>query len=154
MGLILFILFVSVPIIEIALFIKIGGAIGLFPTLAVVILTALVGSALLRIQGFATLSRARQDMEDGQIPIDQVVHGLFLLVAGVLLLTPGFFTDAVGFALFFPPLRLALGQKIVNAFMSSGRVHMETHVYPGSRGRPTDNTVIDGEAVEVPGEER
>jgi len=148
MGVVLFIIFIVVPLVEIGLFIKVGGAIGLGMTLVIVILTALLGSTLLRIQGLSTFERARTSMDQGQIPVDQVVHGLFLLVAGVLLLTPGFFTDAVGFALFFPGLRLALGQKIMGLMAARGGIHMETHVYSETRGRDGGSTIIEGEVID------
>ena len=152
MGVVLFIIFIVVPLVEIGLFIKVGGAIGLGMTLVIVILTALLGSTLLRLQGLSTFKRARTAMDQGQIPVDQVVHGLFLLVAGVLLLTPGFFTDAVGFALFFPPLRLALGQKIMAGMAARGDIHMESHMdasaYSERRRGPRGPTIIEGEVVD------
>ena len=92
----LFILLLVVPIVEIALFIKVGGLIGVWPTIGIVIATALAGAALLRRQGLATLRSARASLADNRFPIDEVFDGLCLAVAGALLLTPGFFTDAVG----------------------------------------------------------
>ena len=88
----LFILLLAVPIVEIALFIKIGGLIGLWPTIGIVIATALAGAALLRSQGLATLRSARASLAENRFPLDQVFDGLCLAVAGALLLTPGFFT--------------------------------------------------------------
>lgn len=108
----LFLLLVTVPIIEIALFIEVGGRIGLGPTLGVVILTALVGAALLRRQGLATLKSARASLVQNRLPIEEVFDGLCLAIAGALLLTPGFFTDAVGLALFVPPLRAAIRRRV------------------------------------------
>ena len=102
----LFFIFVLVPIIEIALFIEVGGAIGLWPTLAIVVLTALVGSALMRSQGLATLATLQNNLRTGDDPINPIAHGALILVAGVLLLTPGFFTDSVGLALLVPPVRV------------------------------------------------
>jgi len=98
-------LFIAVPIIEIAVFIEIGGEIGLWNTIAVVILTAMVGTWLLRNQGIRTLDRARQSLEQQVFPVAELFDGMCLLVAGALLLTPGFVTDAVGFLLFVPPVR-------------------------------------------------
>ncbi len=104
----LFALFVGVPILEIALFIQVGGWLGLWPTLAIVIATALAGTMLLRTQGIQTLGRLQSSVSEGKNPVDPIAHGALILVAAVLLLTPGFFTDAVGFSLLIPPIRAAL----------------------------------------------
>ena len=103
----LFAILVAVPIIEIALFIQVGGAIGMWPTLAIVILTAFAGTILLRAQGTATLHKLQNSMVEGQNPITPMAHGALILIAGVLLLTPGFFTDAFGLSLMIPPVRAA-----------------------------------------------
>ncbi len=125
-ALILFALFVGVPVAEIGLFIQVGGLIGLWPTLITVVLTALLGTALLRAQGFGVMARAQEAMNRGEVPVDQAIHGVFLLVAGLLLLTPGFLTDAIGFALFVPPIRLALGRKIWQAVQASPNFQMHS----------------------------
>jgi UPF0716 protein FxsA len=104
----LFLLFVAVPIIEIALFIQVGGWIGLWPTLAIVVLTALAGTILVRTQGIQTLHRLQTNLAEGRDPVGPIAHGALILAAGLLLLTPGFFTDAVALALLVPPVRAAL----------------------------------------------
>ncbi|TNE41630.1 MAG: FxsA family protein [Alphaproteobacteria bacterium] len=147
MGLILFLLFLGIPLIEIGLFVKVGGAIGLGPTLLIVIGTAFLGSWLLRTQGLATYRQAQKDMSDGMLPVDQVVHGLFLLIAGVLLLTPGFMTDTLGFLLFMPPFRLALGRWILKYIAKHGDVRVETY-QTESRSRRRGPTIIDGEVID------
>lgn len=101
----LFLLLVGVPMLEIALFIEVGGWIGLWPTLAIVVLTALIGTLMLRAQGFAALAELQHRLDEGGDPTGPLAHGALILVSGVVLLTPGFFTDAVGFALLFPPVR-------------------------------------------------
>ena len=101
----LFFLFVSIPIIEIALFIQIGGSIGLFPTLLIVIATAALGTWLVRGQGIAVLSSLKSQVENLQNPTQQLAHGAMVLFAGALLLTPGFFTDGFGFLLLVPRFR-------------------------------------------------
>ncbi|MGP1256914.1 MAG: FxsA family protein [Kiloniellales bacterium] len=108
MGLLLLAAFIAVPLVEIAVFIQIGGLIGLWPTLAVVVATAVAGTWLLRLQGIATLNRARQQMDRGAMPARELFDGLCLVFAGALLLTPGFVTDAVGLLLFVPAVRDAL----------------------------------------------
>lgn len=104
----LFALLIAVPIIEIALFIQVGGLIGLWPTLMIVVLTAIAGTMLLRQQGLATMQKLQESVHNGQNPMDSIAHGALILVSGVLLLTPGFFTDTVGFLLLVPPVRIAL----------------------------------------------
>ena len=101
----LFIAFLAVPIIEITLFIQIGGAIGLGWTLLTVVITAILGTYFVRSQGVATLARLQSSFSDMRDPTEPLVHGAMILFAGALLLTPGFFTDAVGFALMVPQFR-------------------------------------------------
>lgn len=140
--LILLIVFISVPLIEIALFIKVGGLIGLWPTLGIVLATAIVGTWLLRVQGRAVLMRAQDSLSRQQFPAREVFDGLCLLFAGALLLTPGFFTDAVGFLLFFPPFRSLLRTLAWRYLVVAGRVRMDMY------GR-MDGEVIEGEYEEV-----
>lgn len=101
----LFFIFVAIPIIEIALFIQIGGWLGLFPTLLIVIITAALGTYLLQSQASTTFSKIRQSLETLQNPSEALVEGAMILFAGALLLTPGFFTDFVGFSLLTPWFR-------------------------------------------------
>jgi UPF0716 protein FxsA len=108
MALGLFLIFVGLPILEIALFIEIGGAIGLLPTLGVILLTAVLGTAIVRWQGLRALDRLRASMETGGDPMGPIAHGALILVAGVLLVLPGFFTDALGLLLLVPPIRALL----------------------------------------------
>lgn len=104
----IFAVLIAVPIIEIALFIELGGWVGLWPTIGLVVLTAIIGGVLLRMQGFAAMARLQRSMAEGADPSGPLAHGAMILVAGLLMLTPGFFTDAVGFALLLPPVRSAL----------------------------------------------
>ncbi|MDN2568608.1 FxsA family protein, partial [Aquibium sp. A9E412] len=98
-------LLLVIPLLEIAVFVMVGGAIGVLPTLALVVVTAIAGSILLRVQGFGVVDRIRRTMDAGRMPGRELVHGVMILVAGVLLLTPGFVTDTLGFLLFVPALR-------------------------------------------------
>lgn len=145
----LFLAFLAVPLIEIALFIQIGGAIGLWSTLGIVILTAVIGTYLVRTQGAMALNNLRGSFNTLSDPSEPLAHGAMILFSGALLLTPGFFTDAVGFALLVPAVRAALFRYIkarvnVQSFqMGSGPVH------PQSRQAPRDANVIDGEFEEV-----
>ena len=101
----LLVAFIGVPLIEIALFIQVGGFIGLWPTLLIVVLTAMLGTYLVRSQGAMALSEVRSSFNDLRDPTEPLAHGAMILFSGALLLTPGFFTDAVGFALLVPQVR-------------------------------------------------
>ena len=101
-GRVLFITFLAVPLIEIALFITIGQAIGLVPTLLGVVVTAIIGSVLLRWQGLSVLARMRATLDRGQLPARQVGDAMMIGVGGLLLLLPGYFTDLIGLILVVP----------------------------------------------------
>lgn len=156
MAIVLLAAFIAVPVIEIALFIEVGGWIGLWSTVAIVILTAFAGTTLLRIQGLSVLQRAQESATRNELPIQEVFDGLCLLVAGVLLLTPGFFTDALGFTLFIPLFRELAGRGIWRWLKLHGHVHVGGFgggfggraggPPPGSRGA---GPVIDGDFEEV-----
>ena len=105
---ILFLLFILIPPIEIALFIVVGSHIGLWPTLGIVLVTAVIGASLVSRQGRAEYARLRSEFAAGQFPAKPLVHGAMILVAGALLVTPGFLTDVVGFALLSPQIRESL----------------------------------------------
>ena len=105
---ILFLLFLAAPLVEIYFLIQIGGYIGALPTILLCILTAAAGAILLRIQGIQTLFSAQQKLRQGEIPADDLLGGLILLISGVLLLTPGFITDVIGFLCLVPALRSLL----------------------------------------------
>jgi len=151
MPLLLLLAFIGVPIIEIAVLIEVGGWLGLWPTLGLVVLSALVGSIELRAQGTATLARLRAELDRGELPAQTLFDGACLLVAGALLLTPGFVTDIAGLALFLPPvrrlLRVTLGRYIAR--------HAETHVHvhragpAGPGDDPNAGTVVDADYTEV-----
>ncbi|NNU79101.1 FxsA family protein [Halovulum dunhuangense] len=140
----LFVLFVLVPIIEIALFIQVGGFIGLWPTLAIVIATAAAGTFLVRGQGLATLAQLQASMDRGGDPTGPLANGVLILVAGLLLLTPGFFTDGCGFALLVPQLRAALIRW--GAARLASRIHVAgAHHSHGTTRYETRADIIEGE---------
>ena len=112
----LLLLFTVVPLVELALLIQLDRAIGLAPTIAIVLLTGFAGAAIARWQGLVTLSRVRTEMAAGRAPTGPLVDGLLILVAGAVLLTPGLITDALGFALLLPPTRAAVRRWLVKAF--------------------------------------
>jgi len=98
-------LFVGVPLLELALLIEVGGRIGALPTIALCLLTAAMGGILVRSQGGQVIATLKRQLDRGRLPVEEAFHGLCILVAGLLLLTPGFVTDVIGFALLVPPLR-------------------------------------------------
>lgn len=116
---ILLAIFIVVPLIEVYLLIKVGSVIGAPWTIFLVVFTAMLGAFLVRSQGFSTLRRIQANLADGELPAMELLEGVFLLVAGALLLTPGFFTDAVGFACLTPPLRRA----VIRYALERGLIH-------------------------------
>jgi len=161
MRLIAFLVFVAVPLAELALLIKVGEIIGVLPTVLLVIVTAMLGVTLLRIQGLTVLANARASIEAGRAPVDSVVDGVLLLVAGAFLLTPGLITDSLGFLLLIPDLRRSIAH-----FALTRLIRLETadmRGYPpgsgpagGPRGpgrqtprRPGGGPTIEGEYSRV-----
>lgn len=111
---ILLLAFIFVPIIEIGLFIQVGGFLGLWPTITLVLITAFVGASLVRSQGIQTLMSVQGRLEQGEIPAQQIFEGVMLAVAGVLLLTPGFMTDALGMLVLLPAPRAAIAKYLMS----------------------------------------
>ncbi len=150
MPFILLSLFIGIPIAEIAIFIEVGEEIGLGWTLASILATAVIGTWLVRRQGLQTLARARAAMDRKELPVAEALSGICILIAGVLLLTPGFLTDALGFLLLIPPLRLALGLAVVAQLRRSGRFTVHAAGTYGARpSRDGRGPIIDGEFQEV-----
>lgn len=139
----LFVLFLLVPLIEIYVLIQVGDVIGAGWTIFAVVATAVLGAVLLRQQGFSTLQKAQQKMAQGQIPATAMFEGVMLLFSGALLLTPGFVTDSIGFALLVPAIR----EVIINSMIATGayRFHGKAHYRRYDR---EDSTIIDGEVVD------
>ncbi|WP_207485363.1 FxsA family protein [Arenibaculum pallidiluteum] len=134
-----------VPIVEIALFIQVGGLIGLWPTLGIIVATAVLGTVLMRTQGFAVLARAQAAMGRGDLPVGEVFDGACVLLGGLLLLLPGFFTDVLGILLLIPPLRRWVGRRAMAWLLRNGRVQ----VWATAETRRTGPVVIDGEFREL-----
>ncbi|MCW8346275.1 MULTISPECIES: FxsA family protein [Vibrio] len=111
---ILLLLFICVPIIEIGLFIQVGGFLGLWPTIGLVLITAFVGATLVRSQGLQTLMSVQTRLQKGEMPAQQIVEGVMLAVSGVLLLTPGFMTDAMGMLVLLPAPRAAIAKYLMS----------------------------------------
>ena len=148
-GLIIFLLLFGIPIAEIALFIQVGDLIGLWPTLGTIVLTALAGTALVRAQGIGILTRIQAETQAGRLPVGELISGACLVVAGLLLLTPGFLTDAIGFLLLIPVTRSMLGAFAVQAMMRrGGTAHFSAGGFrqrSGGHGPGGRSDTIDGE---------
>ena len=145
---------IAVPIIEIAVFLEVGGRIGALNTILMIVITAMIGTWLLRSKGLQTLQRAQQSLNQNVFPVTEVFDGLCLLVAGGLLLTPGFVTDVVGFLLFAPAIRKFLREIAWSYLARSGQARTWTNAEnpmgpgannPGGKGPGT----IDGEFREI-----
>lgn len=146
---ILLIAFLAIPILEIYLLFQVGGVIGAGWTIFIVIATAVLGASLLRQQGLATWTRLNQSMAQGQLPPTIMVEGLLLLLSGAFLLTPGFFTDTVGFLFLTPVVRKMLAAYLLRKglFMATSSMHSSQTAYTTSSSRPhhVENNVIEGE---------
>ena len=151
---VVFLAFVLVPIIEIAVFIKVGGLIGVLPTLALVIGIAIFATWLLRQQGLQTFNKAQAALSRGEMPVGEMMDGFFLVLAALLMVTPGLLTDAIGFLLLVPAVRTMLGALARRWAMSHA---VKTEFYQsssefrtGERNQPSGRgPIIDGEAHEI-----
>ena len=117
----IFLFFIFVPIIEIAIFISIGSKIGILNTITIILLTALVGIFLVRKQGINLLFNAQKNLSQGLMPTEEIKGGIFLLISGLLLITPGLFTDCIGFAMFLKPVQNIVTSKAKQYFQSRTR---------------------------------
>ena len=128
----LLLLFFTVPLVEIYVLLEVGGAIGVLPTIALVVLTAVMGAGLIRAQGIATLGRVQQELARGELPAVGIIEGALLLVAGALMLTPGFVTDTIGFLILVPPLR----RRAIQSFLARRMVAAGMAASRGGAGQP------------------
>lgn len=136
-GLVIFLALVGIPLIEIAVFLEVGERIGLWPTLAMIFATAAIGTALIRHQGLSVLADARGSLERGEAPVRALLDGVCLLIAGAMLLTPGFVTDAFGAVLLIPPARFFLQAGVLRWIAAKGQFNNG-----GRAGRHTGGPVI------------
>lgn len=143
----LFLLFIIIPVVEISLFIQVGGAIGVGWTLILIIITAFLGAWLVRNQGLSALVNVKSAFSNFSDPTEPLAHGLMILFSGALLLTPGFFTDAIGFSLLMPPVRTWLFRFLKN------RANIQVYENKPKKSQPqsdySSSQVIDGEWEEI-----
>ena len=161
----LFIFFVLVPLGEMLLLFEVSDRIGSLTTLGMVVATAVIGVQILKRQGFATLTRANQKLQSGQLPAQEIVEGMLLAAAGALLLTPGFITDTIGFILLTGPLRRPIARSVVRSGMvkamggsASAASFSQFSSEGGAQGRPDGSNVYEGDYYEesgsLPGKEQ
>ena len=158
MPIVLLLMFIGVPLLEIVLFIEVGDLIGLWPTIFIVLVTAVCGTILIRIQGLTILRRFQRSLAQRELPVQEVFNGLCLLLASILLLTPGFFTDSIGFLLLIPAGRRLIGNSLSwwVARYANIRFHTNTGLHAtsaNSKNEPPDQVkpgpVIDGDYEEI-----
>ena len=117
----LLLLFISIPLIEIYLFIKVGSFIGAFNTISLILITAIIGIVYARYEGFNTLKSGMSQLVKNQLPVYEIVSGAALAFAALLLILPGFATDFIGFLLIFPPTRKLLLKKVSNKYSNKNK---------------------------------
>jgi UPF0716 protein FxsA len=126
---------IALPVLELALLIKTGQVVGLWPTLAMVVGAGVLGAVIMSRQGMSVARRTREAIAQGRPPVGPVLDGAFLLLAGALLITPGFLTDVMAMALLIPPIRRKVGRWCVRRLVE--RAHVQIKVYEArSRGEP------------------
>ena len=144
----IFLLFLFIPLIEIAAFIEIGGRIGLGATILLVVTTAIIGTILLRRQGTETMQSLRASLSNGKFPANALFDGFCLVIAGALLITPGFFTDIIGMVLFIPPFRKFLRKILID----KGIIRVYSNVSDSSSNKnyaSQNDDVIEGQCHKI-----
>jgi len=135
---IVFLVVLIIPFAEIYLLLQVGSIIGAFPTIFLVVFTAALGAWLLRQQGFSTFRRFQENLAQGVIPAYEMIEGPIILLGGLLLLTPGFITDVLGFACLISPLRKKIAQYVIeNRLVQAGG--------PFQQGKAAEKNVLEGE---------
>lgn len=132
-----FVIFLLIPLIEIAVFIEVGDAVGLGRTLLLCVLTAVIGAFLIKAQGAKVWLEARGTLSKGGLPIESLFDGICIVIAGAFLMTPGFFTDTIGFLLLAPPVRVHLRQWLYSKF--------EGHIHHNSSHTVHDHDYVEAE---------
>jgi UPF0716 protein FxsA len=160
MALALVLIFIVVPIAELYVLIQIGSAIGVLPTIALLILDSVLGAALMRSQGRAAWMRFNRAVEEGRVPGREVIDGVLVIFGGALLLTPGFISDFLGLILLLPPTRAIVrtvlvrrfAERILTSATSGAQSRMGRMFTFETRGQPPafDDDVVEGTASEVP----
>jgi len=122
-------LFIGLPLIEMAILIKLGEVFGFWPTIWLVVITGFLGASLAKQQGFSALTRIQQEMQNGRLPASEMTDGLLILIGGIVLLTPGLLTDIAGFALLVPQFRQLIKSWLASAFKAKMQQDNNNHIY-------------------------
>ena len=142
----LFFIFTTATLVEVFVLVQLGRWMGLLPTLALIIVTGFLGAVMARNQGSMVLERVRTDLEAGRIPTEPAMDGLFILLAGAFLMTPGALTDLVGFALLIPPVRIPLKRWLrrrARQWIAEGRLRVRGPTGIGNPHDPASGPIID-----------
>ncbi len=146
----LLLLFLLVPLAELTIFYLLGSRLGLIPTLAIILLTGVLGAALTKSQGLRVLNEFRQSTAAGKLPHAPIIEGLIILVAGALLLTPGFLTDTIGFLALVPAVRALLRQTLIHHLSKKIKIITPTiHREPKPPTRTRSEALDDGNVIDV-----
>jgi UPF0716 protein FxsA len=135
---IIFLVVLIIPFVEIYLLLQVGSLIGAFPTIFLVVFTAVLGSWLLKQQGFATLQRFQESLARGTLPAYEIIEGVLILLGGALLLTPGFITDMIGFVFLIPQLRGNIAKYVIENKL------IQT-IHPFQQAKAAEKDVLEGE---------
>lgn len=152
----LLLLFIAVPVIELLLFIRIGGKIGLLPTFATIVITGILGAYLTKQQGLRTWRKFQSTSASGQLPANEAIDGLLILIAGAVLLTPGFLTDVVGFLLLVPFVRAAIRSQVTGKLKHKVQVVKQGTPNPSATSprSPSGERVATGRVIDSNPSER
>ena len=138
----LLVLFITVPLIELYLLIRLGKLVGLGPTIGLVILTGFWGAYLARSQGHSILARMQREIHAGRAPAGELIEGVLVLIGGIVLLTPGLLTDLAGFALMVPGIRRKIRDRLKERFAAKANLHFRAkHAHSGNRPYDDDNVI-------------
>lgn len=149
MFFVLLFLFVGIPAAEIWLLIKVGGEIGVIPTIMIVLFTGVAGAWLAKMEGLSVIGKIRKASAEGRIPGTEMLNGVLVFMGGALLLTPGFITDCVGLLMIFPPTRVLIASVLRSYFekkIRAGTINFSNYSNMDNDRRKIDNDrVIDAE---------
>jgi len=137
----LLLIFIAVPLIDLAILFRVGRILSFWPTVSLVVLTGIVGAALAKHQGLRTLARINAELSAGRLPTSQLADGLLILLAGAVLMTPGFLTDLFGLLLLVPPFRRAVTRALTKYFKTRivvTDIHAASGMSPEGFDRPSE----------------
>ena len=144
-----FLFFIGIPLIEVMLFITIGKYIGLWNTILIIIITGIIGAILVKSQGVATLKKGLEEIQSNKIPIQSMVQGIAIIIAGAFLLTPGFLTDTLGAILLIPPFRSKIAGFVIEYLKKRSTFRTTFEQYPKNTSETEDEKIYEGKYEEI-----